>query len=94
VLNLLEGQSLGMARQRKRSDVRGGDPTESFSTIPATPATDADSKVSMELSRWEGLAESAARYSGTHVERSQLLPINVELVVVELGELLYSRRAG
>lgn len=74
--------------------MQGGDLTESFSTIPATPATEVDSKVSMELSRCEGLAECAARYSGTHVERSQLPPISIELVVVELGELLCSSRAG
>ena len=63
--------------------------TESFSTIPAVPATEADSKVSIELSRLETISSvRIPRYMETHVERSQLLSVDVELVVVELSELL------
>jgi hypothetical protein len=65
--------------------------TESFSTIPAAPPTEADSKVSMELSRWDIV--STARIPNlyeTHVESRQLLPVNIKLVIVELGELLCS----
>jgi hypothetical protein len=64
-------------------------PTESFSTIPAVPATEADSKVSIELSRLEIFSSVCIQSSvGTHVERSQLLLVYIELIVVELSELL------
>jgi hypothetical protein len=36
--------------------------TESFSTIPTAPATDADSKVNIELSRWN--------VSGSHIHET------------------------
>jgi hypothetical protein len=62
--------------------------TPSFSTIPAAPCTEADSKVNIEVSRY---AHVSSVFHGvllmTHVERSQLLPVRIELVVVELDEL-------
>lgn len=64
-------------------------PTESFSTMPAVPATEADSKVSIELSRLEIVSSiRVLGCMGTYVERSQLLSVDVELVIVELSELL------
>jgi hypothetical protein len=62
--------------------------TESFSTIPKVPATEEDSKVNMELSRWNMLARTGPKGDVTHVEGSQLLPVCIELVVVEVRELL------
>lgn len=57
--------------------------------MPAVPATEADSKVSIELSRLEIVSSiRVPRCMGTHVERSQLLSVDVELVIVELSELL------
>lgn len=69
--------------------------TLSFSTIALTPRTEADSKVSMDCSRCTG-----SQYFTTHlksvlstdVEAVQGLAVGVEGLVVELDELLCSRR--
>ena len=69
---------------------KNSDPlTASFSTMPDAPCTEADSKVNMELSRWVRISIAANDFLlDTHIERSQLLPVLIKLVVVELSELL------
>lgn len=63
--------------------------TPSFSTIPGPPCTEADSKVNMEVSRYAAVSKPFhERIDETHIERSQLVPVLIELVVVELDELL------
>ena len=62
--------------------------------MPATPWTAEVSNVSIDWSRWLGLVSPGARYSRSelvgrsHVEGCQVLPVLVEGLVVELGELL------
>ena len=67
--------------------------TVSFSAIPDTPCMADVSNVSMELSRYNPKRSSvhchgrcARRFP--YVKGSKLLPILIEGVVVELGELL------
>ena len=61
--------------------------------MPATPWTAAVSNVSMDWSRWGGLLAPVRGMVGStagksHVESCQVLPVLVEGLVVELGELL------
>lgn len=73
--------------------------TVSFSTMGPAPATAADSKVNIELSRClKTTCQSLYPVNGigaeidgvSHVKRSQLRPIGVELVVIILRKLLCS----
>lgn len=106
VLDLLEGEGLSKARQQVSANDRNIHPEEdrqqkhttSFSTMPVAPRTEADSKVSIDCSRFgDMLAGWTRRFSSqhicmTHVESRKGLAIRVELVVVELNELLYCRK--
>lgn len=61
------------------------------------PREEADSKVSMEFSRYgDALAPGRRCYiraTVAHVERSQAFAVGVEGVVVEFNKLLYTKRS-
>lgn len=99
MLDLLKGQRLfkavSMRCAPEKKNARGfGKPvrTLSFSTMAETPRTEADSKVSMDCSRYPRVSNNTphlGRPLGTYVERGQSLAVSVELVVVKLDKLLY-----
>lgn len=89
MLDLLERKRLYRAILALICSEEGVERTPSFSTMAAAPRTEADSKVSMELSRWKCVSKKSFRSNvGTDVKRSQLLSVRIELVVVVFGELL------